>query len=74
MKVLLSTSATIKNIKMLVDDALKAQRITVANYETQKNNPSVAKDYHEAVGRVEALEAVHDAIGGNGVIIKLMGK
>jgi len=68
-----SESATIKDIKPLIQKALVAQQKTLGSLESAKHNPTVASSYNATLGRIDALEAVLDAINGNTVNIKLLG-
>lgn len=75
MKIQISVSSkalTQKQLKLLVVEAVNKSRHAVQLLEKQKQNPSVSSSYYQAVGRLEALEAIVDAMSGNVVGLRLL--
>lgn len=63
MKIVISN----KEVRTRLETKQKELSKRVRDLEAVKNNPSVSNNYHEAVGALNAIEAVIDLLKGNNV-------
>lgn len=57
---------------VLIHDKLQRYRQLVKSLESQKDNPSVSKNYWRAVGVMQALEACHDLSTGGKLALSML--
>ena len=69
---LISIAATPGETKKLIKKALIKQIKVRDGLYPLRNNPSVSHSYHQAEGRVEALEAVVEAQEGSLINLKML--
>ena len=65
-------AASPKSLASKLDELIKAKSHTVHALEPEKENPTVSSSYWQAVGSLEALTAVRDALKGSFMNLNLL--